>query len=238
MKLSNEIVNTAKPAEKLKKLFDSRGLYLAIYPSGQKVWRQKYRYGGKEKTLTHGRYPTTSLEQARERCTEARRLLANDLDPSVLKKSMKKLKRDMSDRRITDPEDNKLIKLYIAAIKEALRKEAVSAAVNKKKKSGCLPGENYPGQIEKNKKRDKQIYKERLSDGTTFHELGMKHNLSGTRVSVIFYRQVRAERRRKANLEYMKKPLKERLEDKRLEEEEREKVYRDVQKIFGKDLVP
>jgi hypothetical protein len=36
----------------------------------------------------------------------------------------------------------------------------------------------------------------------------------------------------------MKKPLKERLEDKRLEEEEREKVYRDVQKIFGKDLVP
>jgi hypothetical protein len=66
----------------------------------------------------------------------------------------------------------------------------------------------------------------------------MKHNLSGTRVSVIFYRQVRAERRRKDNLEYMKKPLKERLEDKRIEEEEREKVYRDVQNIFGKDLVP
>jgi Mor family transcriptional regulator len=144
----------------------------------------------------------------------------------------------MSDRNITDPEDNKLIKLYIAAIKEALRKEAVSAAVNKKKKSGCLPGENYPGQIEKNKKRDKQIYEERLSDGTTFRELGMKHNLSGTRVSVIFYRQVRAERRRKANLEYMKKPLKERLEGERIAEEKREKVYRDVQKIFGKDLVP
>ena len=238
MKLTEYIVSTAKPAEKLKKLFDSRGLYLAIYPSGSKVWRQKYRYGGKEKTLTHGRYPTTSLEQARERCIEARRLLTNDMDPSVFKKSLNKLKRDMSDRNISNPEDNKLIKLYIAAIKEALRKEAVSAAVNKKKQSGLLPGENYPGQIEKNKKRDKQIYKERLSDGTTFHELGMKHNLSGTRVSVIFYRQVRAERRRKANLEYMKKPLKERLEDKRLEEEEREKVYRDVQKIFGKDLVP
>jgi len=188
MKLTEYIVSTAEPAEKLKKLFDSRGLYLAIYPSGSKVWRQKYRYGGKEKTLTHGRYPTTSLEQARERCTEARRLLANDLDPSVLKKSLKKLKRDMSDRRITDLEDNKLIKLYIVAIKEALRKEAVSTAVNKKKQSGCLPGENYPGQIEKNKKRDKQIYNERLSDGTTFRELGMKHNLSGSRVREIFYR--------------------------------------------------
>ena len=238
MKLTEYIVSTAEPAEKLKKIFDSGGLYLGIYPSGSKVWRQKYRYGGKEKTLTHGRYPATSLEQARERCAEAKRLLANDLDPSVLKKSMKKLKRDMSDRNITDPEDNKLIKLYIAAIKEALRKEAVSAAVNKKKKSGCLPGENYPGQIEKNKKRDKQIYEERLSDGTTFRELGMKHNLSGARVAAIFYRQDRAERHRKANLEYMKKPLKERLEDERIQREESEKVYRDVQKIFGKDLVP
>jgi hypothetical protein len=240
VRLTEYIVSTAKPAEKLKKLFDSRGLYLAIYPSGQKVWRQKYRYGGKEKTLTHGRYPTTSLEQARERCTEARRLLANDLDPSVFKKSLNKLKRDMSDRNISNPQDNRHIKLYITAIKEALKKEAVIAAVNKnkKKKSGCLPGENYPGQIEKNKKRDKQIYNERLSDGITFRELGMKHNLSGSRVSVIFYRQVRAERQRKANLEYMKRPLKERLEDERIQREESEKVYRDVQKIFGKDLVP
>ena len=238
MKLTEYVVRTSKPTEKLKKLFDIKGLYLAIYPSGQKVWRQKYRYGGKEKTITHGRYPTTSLEQARERCTEARRLLENDMDPIVFKKSLNKLKRDMSNRNITDPQDNRHVKLYIAAIKEALKKEAVSAAVNKKKKSGCLPGENYPGQIEKNKKRDKQIYKERLSDGTTFVELGMKHNLSGTRVSVIFYTQVRAERQRKANLEYMKRPLKERLEDQRIEKEKREKVYRDVQKIFGKDLVP
>jgi hypothetical protein len=238
MKLTEYVVRTSKPTEKLKKLFDIKGLYLAIYPSGQKVWRQKYRYGGKEKTITHGRYPTTSLEQARERCTEARRLLENDMDPIVFKKSLNKLKRDMSNRNITDPQDNRHVKLYIAAIKEALKKEAVSATENKKKKSGCLPGENYPGQIEKNKKRDKQIYNERLSDGTTFGELGMKHNLSGTRVSVIFYTQDRVERRRKADLEYMKKPLKERLEYERLEEEKREKVYRDVQNVFGKDLVP
>ena len=55
---------------------------------------------------------------------------------------------------------------------------------------------------------------------------------------MIFYTQVRAERQRKANLEYMKRPLKERLEDQRIEKEKREKVYRDVQNIFGKDLVP
>lgn len=123
MRLTEKIVIAQGPGKRFKKLFDSGGLYLGIYPSGSKVWRQKYYYGGKEKTLTHGRYPTTSLEQARERCTEARRLLANDLDPSVLKKSLKKLKRDMSSRGITDPQDDRLLKLYIAAIKEALIKE-------------------------------------------------------------------------------------------------------------------
>ena len=66
----------------------------------------------------------------------------------------------------------------------------------------------------------------------------MKHNLSSSRASAIFYKQVRVEKRLKANLEYMKKPLKERLKDERIAEEKREKVYRDVQKIFGKDLVP
>jgi len=123
VRLTEQIISTAEPTKKFKKLFDGSGLYLGIYPSGSKVWRQKYHYGGKEKNLTHGRYPTTSLEQARERCTEARRLLANDMDPSVLKKSLKKLKRDISDRNITDPQDDRLLKLYIVAIKEALMKE-------------------------------------------------------------------------------------------------------------------
>tara|TARA_R110000824_G_scaffold98521_2_gene235047 strand:+ start:118 stop:498 length:381 start_codon:yes stop_codon:yes gene_type:complete len=123
VRLTEKIVTTAESGKKFKKLFDSGGLYLGIYPSGSKVWIQKYRYGGKEKTITHGRYPTTSLEQARERCTEARRLLANDMDPIVFKKSLKKLKRGMSSRGITDPQDDRLLKLYIATIKEVLMKE-------------------------------------------------------------------------------------------------------------------
>ena len=123
MKLTEKIVIAEGPGKKVKKLFDRGGLYLAILPSGSKVWRKIYHYGGKEKTLNLGRYPSTSLEQARERCTKARRLLSKGLDPGVLKNSLKKLKRDMSSRGITDPQDDRLLKLYIAAIKEALIKE-------------------------------------------------------------------------------------------------------------------
>ena len=211
MKLDEQIISNAKPTKKLKKIFDGKGLYLGIYPSGYKVWRQKYRYGGKEKLLSHGPYPIISLKKARERCTEARRLLANDIDPSVLKKALKKLKRDMSDRDLkvhTDTylyrnhllQDDKLLELYIAAVKESFRKEAVSTAANKKKKkkkSGCLPGEAYPGQRKELKKRDEQIYKERISEGTTYRELGIKHGgLSGERVRHIVAKQARIESKR------------------------------------------
>jgi hypothetical protein len=51
---------------------------------------------GKQKTLAIGTYPETTLEQARERHTEARELLARGIDPSSDKKAQKSLKADLS----------------------------------------------------------------------------------------------------------------------------------------------
>ena len=49
-------ISKVKPdAEKTLRLFDGRGLYLEIAPSGGKWWRLKYRIGGKEKRLSLGR---------------------------------------------------------------------------------------------------------------------------------------------------------------------------------------
>jgi hypothetical protein len=49
------------------KLFDDRGLFLIIAPGGGKWWRFKFRFDGKEKSLSLGCYPDVSLKQARER---------------------------------------------------------------------------------------------------------------------------------------------------------------------------
>ena len=50
-------IGTIKPdANKIQRLFDGRGLYLEIAPSGGKWWRLKYRIGGKEKRLSLGVY--------------------------------------------------------------------------------------------------------------------------------------------------------------------------------------
>jgi len=87
--LSDTKIRNAKPQSKEVKLFDGGGLFLLVTPSGGKLWRFKYRFGGKEKQLTFGSYPEISLADARQRRDDARKLLANDVDPGEIKKARK-----------------------------------------------------------------------------------------------------------------------------------------------------
>jgi integrase len=92
MKLSDTAARKAKPKTKPYKMADGGGMYLEVMPSGSKYWRLKYRYAGKEKRLALGVYPDTPLILARERREEARKLLANDIDPSAAKQAKKAAK--------------------------------------------------------------------------------------------------------------------------------------------------
>ncbi len=89
MPLTDTAIRKAKPGEKPIRMFDGGGLYLEIPPSGSKLWRLKYRYAGKEKRLAFGSYPDITLAEARERRDQARKLLANGVDPSEQKKAQK-----------------------------------------------------------------------------------------------------------------------------------------------------
>lgn len=94
MPLSDTAIRAAKPAEKPYKLPDEKGLFLLVHPNGSRYWRQKYRFEGKEKMLAHGVYPETSLKEARERRDEARKLLAQGIDPGEQRKAQKAAKQD------------------------------------------------------------------------------------------------------------------------------------------------
>jgi len=82
-------VKTVKPAEKTRKLYDGRGLYLEISPTGGKWWRFKYMFDGKERRISLGVYPDISLADARERRDQARKQVANGIDPSAVKQAIK-----------------------------------------------------------------------------------------------------------------------------------------------------
>lgn len=85
--LSDLKVKAARAAAKQQKLYDGDGLYLLVTPAGGKLWRLRYRFGGKEKLLAFGAYPEVSLLDARDRRHEARKLLANGIDPAAQKKA-------------------------------------------------------------------------------------------------------------------------------------------------------
>ncbi|HQS95104.1 MAG: integrase [Novosphingobium sp. 17-62-19] len=87
--LTDTACRKALPAEKERKLFDERGLYLRITPAGSKSWCMKYRFGAKEKKLTLGSYPEITLARARELRDQARREIAMDKDPSIERKKRK-----------------------------------------------------------------------------------------------------------------------------------------------------
>lgn len=90
MKLTDRRIKSLKPKETSYKAFDGRGLYILIKPSGSKLWKMKYRFEGKEKTLSFGPYPETSLSEARERSLAARKQLGTGLDPSAEQKRQAK----------------------------------------------------------------------------------------------------------------------------------------------------
>lgn len=89
MKLTDTKCRNTKPTEKTQKLFDGRGLFLEVRKNGSRYWRMKYRYLGKEKLLALGVYPEISLNEARNRCLDARKLLDNNIDPSLHKQEQK-----------------------------------------------------------------------------------------------------------------------------------------------------
>jgi integrase len=87
MALTQVGIRNTKPREKAYKLTDEKGLFLFVTPSGGKYWRFKYRFGGKEKKLAFGVYPEVSLAEAREKRDQARKMVANDVDPGVVKQA-------------------------------------------------------------------------------------------------------------------------------------------------------
>lgn len=95
--LSATAVDKAKPESKDKRMYDGKGLFLIVTSKGGKWWRFKYSFDGKENTISFGTYPEVSLKDARQRRDDARKLLANDIDPSTHRKQVKDDKEALKD---------------------------------------------------------------------------------------------------------------------------------------------
>lgn len=92
MALTDLKLRSLKPAGATYKVSDSGGLHVMVQPTGSKLWRLAYRFGGKQKSLALGKYPTISLRDARDRREAAKELLEQGIDPSAERKAEQRRK--------------------------------------------------------------------------------------------------------------------------------------------------
>ncbi len=92
MPLTHTIINKLSPSDKAleskrpDKHSDGNGLQLWVRYTGTKSWISAYRWQGKQQTLTIGTYPVMSLQDARQRNIEVKRLIADGVNPKDHKK--------------------------------------------------------------------------------------------------------------------------------------------------------
>ncbi len=87
MALSELKVRNAKAKLRPYKLFDDRGLYLLVTPTGSKLWRLRFTINGRENMHSLGPYPDVTLARARDKREDARRLVADGVNPSLHRKA-------------------------------------------------------------------------------------------------------------------------------------------------------
>ena len=91
MPLTHTIINKLTPSEKCTpnrpdKHSDGDGLQLWVRHTGNKVWVSAYRWQGKQQSLTLGKYPVITLQQARQRNLEIKQQINEDINPKDKKK--------------------------------------------------------------------------------------------------------------------------------------------------------
>lgn len=89
MALNDAALRALKPKDRVFAVADEKGLCIEVAVSGSKLWRFRYRFAGKARNLSFGRYPEVSLKEARQRRDEARGILRDGIDPGVERKQAK-----------------------------------------------------------------------------------------------------------------------------------------------------
>ncbi len=93
-------IKAIKPGDPRARLNDGQGLYLLLFvKGGAHGWRFDYSIGDRRKTLSLGTYPDTSLQLARQKADEYRKLVAEGTDPSDTRKATKTQQRQQAEEQ-------------------------------------------------------------------------------------------------------------------------------------------
>jgi integrase len=111
MPLTDRAIRSLKSGFKPVRKADGLGLYIEAQPTGSKLWRQKYRFGGREKRLSLGSYPEVSLAEARRRRDRNRATLQCGIDPALERRKAKAAAKVSADNTFSNVAEEYLAKV-------------------------------------------------------------------------------------------------------------------------------
>jgi len=79
--LDNRTILAAQPKAKPYRLFDGKGLFLVVKPSGAKAWLVRVQIAGKRHDVGLGGFPAVSLKEAREKAAQIRQQARAGINP-------------------------------------------------------------------------------------------------------------------------------------------------------------
>lgn len=84
-------VMAVRAAKEAGRYVDGQGLMLVVKPSGARSWQLRIQFDGKRRDIGLGSAIDVSLAEAREKASEARKLVRQGIDPVEAKKASKRL---------------------------------------------------------------------------------------------------------------------------------------------------
>lgn len=138
--LTDTALKHLKPKDKAYKVTDRDGMYAVVKPSGAiVVFRYDYRLNGRRETLTIGRYGDDgiNLARARQKCLEARRLVAEGQSPSREKQREKRRLKEA--RNFAEFGERWLKEAPMADSTRAMRRSIFDRDIVPPGRTACLP---------------------------------------------------------------------------------------------------
>lgn len=133
--LTDKKLKSLKPEDKLYKVADRDGLYVAVTKTGAISFRYDYRFNGRRETITFGRYSDDgiTLAEAREMLIDAKKTLNAGVSPASKKKDgidKRKLGKTFQEYTVTYLQETKFAN-STRAMKEAIARKELYPVMGK-----------------------------------------------------------------------------------------------------------
>jgi integrase len=127
-KLIDPTCKNAKARAASYRLTDGQGLSLLVKPNGSKLWHLRFRHNGTEQILSLGIYPETTLADAREKRTKARKLIADGIHPGHYWKAEEQRQKDERKAKEAEVQDTVAVLVidWLAYVRRQWKPERVA----------------------------------------------------------------------------------------------------------------